>query len=77
MSFNPLMLAKLKPMHTKFKREHADFLAELKAAAANNLKEGSVVSIGITAPDGDNVTVEMDVSAEDETLIRQIREMFS
>ncbi|MGI6720967.1 MAG: hypothetical protein ACOX4I_00195 [Anaerovoracaceae bacterium] len=77
MAFNPLMLAKLKPMWGKFKSSHSDFLDSLKSAARGSLKEGSVITITIADPQGNEKTSQVKLNAKDVEMMETLKDMFS
>jgi len=76
MAFNPLNLAKLKPMWGKFKENHPKFPAFLRVANKKGLKEGSVISITIDTPDGEKIASNIKLNAQDMDMIQTIRSTF-
>ncbi len=71
---NPMNLLKIKGMLEQFKERHPRVCLFL-ADAGKTMKEGTVMELTITTPEGRSLCTNMKVTAEDMELIRQIKEI--
>lgn len=68
MAVNPMDIMKLRDRFTKFQADHPKVLA-FGQAAAGSIREGSVLEMSVTSPEGEKITTNMRVNADDvETL---------
>lgn len=68
MAFNPMDMMKLRDRLTKFQADHPKVLA-FGQAAMGSVREGSVIEMSVTTPEGEKITTNMKVNADDvETL---------
>ena len=56
---------KLRGAWEKFTRNHPKFPAFLNAAKAKGIVEGTIIGITITGPEGETITTNVKVNAED------------
>ena len=69
---NPAALFKLKGAFSEFSQNHPKLLPFLKDAAANSLKEGTVVEISVTTPDGRSIKSNIRLSERDVQLFSEV-----
>ena len=68
---NLMNLMQLKESWAVFKHNHPKFPLFLKAALNGPLKEGSVVEIRVTSPEGKNIATNLKLKASDLELLEQ------
>ncbi len=68
---NLMNLMQLKESWSVFKDNHPKFPLFLKAALKNSLKEGSLVEIHITPPEGKTISTNLKLKASDLELFEQ------
>ncbi len=62
---NPVRLMELKRLKNTFEKNHPRFFSFLNAVSKNAVKEGTVVEIQVTAPDGACYRTNLKLSASD------------
>lgn len=73
---NPAMLFRLKGSWDKFTASHPKFPMFLNAAVNNNvLREGTVLEINITTPEGQDISTNLKIKPEDLELIEELKNM--
>ncbi len=72
---NPAAIFQIMNMWNRFKQNHPKFPQFLKAAAQNGMKEGSIIEINITTADGQNLSSNLRISAEDMELLEQLKNL--
>lgn len=73
---NPAMLFKLKNSWEKFTTSHPKFPMFLQAAAANDvMREGTILEVNITTPEGRELSTNLKLTADDLQLIDDIKNM--
>ncbi|MBR3186626.1 MAG: hypothetical protein IKF59_01150 [Lachnospiraceae bacterium] len=75
MAINPMQLVKLRSQLNDFRKRHPGFAAFVRAVRKKGVPENSVLEVKITRPDGEDMTTNFRVSAEDLDLIRMISEL--
>ena len=70
--FNPAGLMQIMNLWNRFKGNHPKFEPFLNAVQANGVKEGSVFEINVSTPDGQKISSNLKLSADDMEIIRQI-----
>ncbi len=68
---NLMNLMQLKESWAVFKNNHPKFPLFLKAALNGSMKEGSVVEIRVTSPEGKTLTTNLKLKASDLELLEQ------
>lgn len=76
MAINFQTLLQLKSLWQRFTNQHPKFPAFLRAAQPA-LKEGSILSITITTPEGKTLESNLKVTSTDLELIDTLKQMFS
>ena len=71
MGFNPLKLMQLKDAWMQFNRRHPKLAPFFRAIQAKALKEGSVVEMKVTTPEGQSLVASIRLTASDMELFRQ------
>ena len=66
-------LMQLKETWGTFKSNHPKFPLFFKAVSASALKEGSVVEIKVTSPEGKTLTTNLKLAASDLELFEQLK----
>lgn len=72
---NPMKLVQIKPLFSKFQRNHPKFTQFLSAAGRSGMTEGSVIEISITNPDDKNICTNLKLTADDIELFHAISEL--
>ncbi len=68
MAFNPMDMMKIGERLKKFEADHPKVFA-FGRAAAGSMREGAVIEMSITSPEGEKITTNMRINADDvETL---------
>lgn len=75
MAMNPLKLMQLKSLWDKFTTNHPKFPKFLEAVGQNSIREGSVLEITVTTPEGDKISSNLKVTAEDMQLVESLKEI--
>ncbi len=76
MNFNQLaILQQLKSGIDRFRAGHPKFPLFLKAVSQDALREGSVVEITVTTPEGKNYCSNVKLNADDMELIETLKQM--
>jgi len=65
MAVNPMDLLKLKERLTVFTGQHPKFPAFLSAVGSKAAVEGAVIEVSVTSPDGQKMTSNIKLTAED------------
>lgn len=78
MNFNQLaMLQQLKAGMDRFRANHPKFPMFLKAISQDGLKEGTVIEISVTTPEGKNYCSNVKLHADDMEFIEALKSMRS
>lgn len=72
---NPMLLLQLKTLWSEFTARHPKFPPFLKAVSQNGLREGTVLEIQVTLPDGKNYASNLKITEEDVEMYRKIQEL--
>jgi hypothetical protein len=75
MAVNPLQIMKLKTQLNDFRKRHPGFTRFIMAIRRKGLPEGSVLDVKITTPDGEKMTTNFRVEAEDIEFVSMISEL--
>ena len=76
MNLNQLaMLQKLKSGIDRFRTNHPKFPLFLKAVSQDALKEGSVIEISVTTPEGKNYCSNVRLNADDMELMETLKNL--
>lgn len=69
------MMMKFMKEKNEFVQRHPKFAAFFNAVSQNMIEEGTVIEITVTRPNGETVTSNMKVMAEDIALIQGLQNM--
>lgn len=69
---NPMKLVQLKPQIKQFRDRHPKFIQFFASVGRSGIREGSVLEVSITDPDGKKICTNMKLSAEDMKLIEEV-----
>lgn len=72
---NPAKLFKMKGMWDQFIENHPRFPQFMKAVQSNGIKEGAVIEITVTTPEGKNISTNVRVTASDMELLNELAEL--
>lgn len=72
---NPMNLLQMRPLLDSFKANHPKFLNFVSAVSGIGLKEGTVVEITVTSPEGKEYNSNLKLTPEDIELIQKLRQM--
>ena len=70
MAFNPLQLVKLKERFGIFRKEHPKVLSFVKTRNGKAVKEGTVMEVKVTTPEGESYVCNFKMTPEDVKTIR-------
>ena len=76
MGINPLKIMQLKEGWSRFNSRHPRLAPFFQAVQARALKEGTVIEIKVTTPEGQSLISSIRLSAEDMELYRQAADSF-
>lgn len=65
MGMNPMALIKAKKSWDTFSKNHPRFPAFLQAVQSAGIKEGTVIEVSVTTPDGKNMMTNVKITASD------------
>lgn len=72
---NPMNLLQIKPLLDSFKANHPKFLNFVSAVTGMGLKEGTVVEITVTSPEGQSYTANLKLNQDDIELLQKLKQM--
>lgn len=72
---NPTAIFQLMNLWNRFKQNHPKFPRFMTAVYQNGIKEGSIIEINVTTPDGQSLSSNLKISAEDMELIEQLKNL--
>lgn len=73
MNMNPMKLLQLQESWNRFKNNHPKFPLFVDAVTKEGIKEGTVIEITITTPEGRNYNSNLKVTADDLELIEKLK----
>ncbi len=73
--FNPGLIFELQNKWQRFTDNHPKFPAFLRAVANTELNEGSVIEIGITTAEGQNIASNVKLTREDVDMLKEVAEL--
>ena len=74
---NPAALFKIKGLWDEFAKNHPKFPLFLNALMNSGIREGSVLEIQVTQPDGEQMKTNIKVSQSDLELFEQMKNLMS
>lgn len=72
---NPAKLLKLKSAMDVFKKNHPKFLPFLSAAKQNSMKEGTIIEINVTSPDGKTISSNIKLQESDIQMFYELSDL--
>ncbi len=75
MAVNPMKLLQIKSLWEKFTGNHPKFPKFLQAVGQNGIREGSVLEITVTTPEGETVSSNLRLTADDMQLVEALKEI--
>ena len=69
------MMMKLGGMWMKFSKNHPKFSQFIKAVQKNGFKEGMIIDVKITYPEGNTADTNLKVTADDLKMIEELKKM--
>ena len=73
--FNPAMIFQIKNMWESFQQNHPKFPRFLQVVGRECIQEGTVIEISVTKANGENLTSNIKLNAEDMELIAMMRDL--
>ncbi|MCR4901303.1 MAG: hypothetical protein K6A23_00475 [Butyrivibrio sp.] len=70
---NPMNILQLKSLWDKFRDNHPKFPMFLSALQNNGIKEGTIIDITITEPNGEKIQSNLKITASDMELFEQLK----
>lgn len=74
---NPLKMMQLSAAMKQFQAAHPKFIHFWNAVRARGLREGTILELKVTTPEGETLVTNIRVTPEDLELLRELREMAS
>ena len=75
MPMNPMKLLQIKSLWDKFTANHPKFPKFLQAVGTNGIREGSILEITVTTPEGEKISSNLRITAEDMELVENLKEI--
>lgn len=75
MAMNPMKLLQIKSLWDRFTTNHPKFPKFLQAIGTDSIREGSIIEMTITTPEGDNISSNIRVTADDMQLVATLKEI--
>lgn len=72
---NPASIFQMMNLWNKFKQNHPKFPKFMTAVYQSGIKEGSIIEINVTTPDGQTLNSNLKISADDMKLIEELRNL--
>lgn len=73
---NPAKLLKLKKSWDEFSGNHPKFVNFMKAVSKKGAKEGTLIEITVTTPEGETISSNLKITKSDEEMIAELGELF-
>lgn len=75
MNINPIKLMQMKNAWNGFTERHPKLPKFFEAVSQKALREGAVMEISVTTPEGEKLASNIRLTAEDMEVIRELKEM--
>ncbi len=75
MNINPMKLMQMKNAWNEFTGRHPKLPKFFEAVSQKALREGTVMEISVTTPEGETLASNIRLTEEDMALIRELKEM--
>lgn len=75
MAMDPMKLFQMKGMWDNFVRNHPKFPLFMSAVAQKGLKEDSIFEITVTTPEGEKISSNLKLSAQDIQMLQQVKNL--
>lgn len=72
---NPMKLMQFKSAWDRFQKNHPKFPAFLNAVYRRGIQEGTVIEFHVTSPDGEELTSNFRILADDIALFHELQEL--
>ena len=73
MAMNPMALLKVKKSWDTFCRNHPRFPAFMQAVQSSGIKEGTIIEVTLTTPEGKSLTTNVRITASDMQAFEDIK----
>ena len=73
---NPMKLLQIKNAWDQFQANHPKFPKFLSAVHQHGIQEGTIIEVKITTPEGEELTSNLKVKAEDIALFQEMKELY-
>lgn len=77
MTLNPFKLMELKQIRDAFQENHPRFFPFLTAVSKHGVKEGSIVEIHVTTPEGETYKTNLKLSSSDIQALEKLKAQMS
>ena len=74
MNMNPMKLLQMQEAFNRFKNNHPKFPLFVNAVMKEGIKEGTVIEITVTTPEGRNYNSNLKVTSDDLELIESLKQ---
>ncbi|MDO4622558.1 MAG: hypothetical protein Q4B22_06360 [Eubacteriales bacterium] len=75
MAFNPMMFMKIRERLTIFQQQHPRVMPFFQAVGAQSIREGTVLELKVTDPEGKSYVSNIRLTADDIETIQMMKEM--
>lgn len=72
---NPMNLLQIKPLLDSFKANHPKFLNFVSAVSKVGLREGTIMEIAITSPEGQSYQSNLKLTQDDIEMLKKLKDM--
>lgn len=74
---NPMKLLQLKSAWDRFKSNHPKFPKFVSAIYRKGLREGTVIEFRVISPEGEEITSNLKIQADDIDLFRELKDIMN
>ncbi len=75
MNMNPMLLMQMKQKYETFQKEHPKMLPFFTAVGNQALREGTIIDMKVTTPEGQTLESNIKLTANDIEIFRMMQEM--
>ena len=70
---NPMAFMQIKSLWDRFENNHPKFPRFLSVVSNNVMKEGTIIEVKVTDPDGTDYTTNLKLTADDRSIIEEFK----
>ncbi len=72
---NPMKLLQMKSSWERFQKNHPKFLGFIGAIQRQGIREGMILEIKVTSPEGEELVTNLKVTSDDIALLQELQEL--